>query len=95
MPNFRTRKSRDSGGKKKPSNEKAKTVKAKDTATSPYYKVQTGKNPAMKAASKREMKDYFSPSIHNRRGESESQHMSRMKKREDANRKALGLKKKG
>lgn len=86
----KTRGNTGGGGKK--DNEKAKATKARDTATSPYYKAI--KKGGIKASmAKNEMKSYFK-NVHgnNTRGETEAQHLARMKKREQTNRKRMGLK---
>lgn len=72
--------------------EKSKATKAKDTATSPYY--QTLKKGGIKAhLAKEEMRSYFKNTYgNNKRGESEAEHITRNKKREQANRKKMGLK---
>lgn len=71
-------------------NDKKKGIKAKDTATSRYYKAQK-KGGAAASIAKREMKDYFSGSPANKRKETEAQHMTRMSRRERRNRMVMGL----
>lgn len=74
--------------------EKGANTKAKDTATSPYY--QAIKKGGVEAhTAKKEMKSYFKNTYgNNKRGETEAQHLQRMKKREQSNRQKMGLNKK-
>lgn len=84
-----TGKKTGSGDKKKTS-EKGKNTKVKDTATSPYYKAQR-KGTVASSLSKRQMSSYFkNVNGNNKRGETEAEHMARMKKREKSNRNNLG-----